>query len=1611
MNPCVQWMLGVLGVVFSTLIYGQTLPLITYGPQSPITEGDDDKVQVIFLQIPQETAGPLYLRLFDPDTGGDHDSWAGRWNSSIRFTLYGGAGASSGREVHPDPEALTAGKRLAQAIYAEDPALDDTWQTFAQLSPADGEATPDGYLFKLVVEGLEGNDGNIFKVALSQSDKHNRPPPGLHMVSFAPTFRFVGRKDIAELRFWIPAEARQLEIHAFDTAGASVHLETLSRSVPLKSSGQGTLATTVVSLHAVETGRPAALTLAPGGKDRPNDVTFYVNDAQGHLLPLELPIHRHRSNRRPVAKVIQTPLADCRSMRFDGSESHDSDGDTLQFEWSFVGGEKIPGESIVHRFKEPGRYAGRLLVKDDSGQISATTLHDFMVTVNQPPVAKADVDQVAAPGQLLRFDGSASQDPDGHLRHYRWDFDDGTQGTGATPTHAYTTPGHYRVLLTVEDNSESPCNFATDSIDVWVNKPPVAEAGDDIACSVGETIVLDGRHSYDTDGQIISHTWIFEDGTQREGARLKFLCRKPGRYPLILKVRDDAGMANSVATDRITLNINTPPVAKAGEDRRLAVDELTLFDGSGSVDNDGKVIRYQWDFGDDHHGQGQKIPYAYAVPGVYTVTLSVQDNSKLASGMGHDTLQVIVNAPPVARAGPDQVVTASEVRFDGTASHDSDGQIREYLWDFGDGSRGTGASPVHVYRQPGIYPVTLTVIDDSNTSVNRATDTLSVVINQRPIADAGPDRIAIPGDSLTFSASAALDPDGKLTEYLWDFGDGTRQSGLTIVHRYAKPGRYRVSLTVSDDSKADDSDEAIVHINAPPVAQAGSDHRAAPGQSIRFDGSASFDPDGHLKTYRWQFSDDQHAAEAVTTERSFSDPGLYTAQLTVVDDSGARNGQSEDQVAIHINHRPQAVLGDDVFRCDGAVTFDGSASADADGDPLIYTWDFGDGTTDSGVSISHVYAEGGIYPITLTVDDGTGLDNAQASTSQVVHINRPPIANAGQDVQTCAGEVVLFDGSASQDPEKGVLRYRWTFGDGTGAMGVNPSKIYKQSGAYDATLFVEDDSGLSCNADSDQLTVWVAEGPTAEAGPDITVCAYTPVRFDGHLSRDADGVVNGYRWDFGDGKRGGGATPEHVYTQPGQYNARLTVTGDAVAYCDNTDVDEVHVNVLEAPTARIQGPAVVPLGQTITFDGSTSTAGEKAEIVAWAWDFGDDTPEQGPSASPTVSHIYSKPGRYLLTLTLDTTAHSSCRTVQTRQRVTVNQAPIADAGPDLVAGVNQQIVFDGSGSKDADGALVAYQWNFGDGAHAEGIQVLHRYTRPGRYPVALTVRDDTEVANNVNTDTAYATVNTAPSPRFDVKGSACPGQAILFNAAQSTDEDGEIAAYRWHLGNGKQAEGVQVSQTYDLPGRYPVILEVDDGRGANNSHQHVAKTLTINQSPQAEAGPDRTVCPGQEIAFDATGSRDPDGQLSFYQWQLGDDHEEVGAQITHTFQQPGRYNVRLKVQDDSQTSCDTDIDHATIRVNTPPVAVAAGPTEPLYTGGAHDEALFNAHGSHDDDGETLLYTWDFGDGHRKTGSQAYHTYLRPGRYIVRLFADDGTQTICSQAIDTLTVDVLQRKAH
>jgi PKD repeat protein len=178
------------------------------------------------------------------------------------------------------------------------------------------------------------------------------------------------------------------------------------------------------------------------------------------------------------------------------------------------------------------------------------------------------------------------------------------------------------------------------------------------------------------------------------------------------------------------------------------------------------------------------------------------------------------NQPPVARAnGPYAATAGVTTQLSAIGSQDPDGRIVTWIWDFGDGTpAGSGETVQHNYRTAGTFTATLTVTDDKGATASdqaRVTVTNSGTPNQPPVARISAPATGSPSSSITFSGTQSSDPDGLITTYSWNFGDGSTGTGPTVSHVYAAAGTYNVVLTVADNREATATAQHVLTITAP----------------------------------------------------------------------------------------------------------------------------------------------------------------------------------------------------------------------------------------------------------------------------------------------------------------------------------------------------------------------------------------------------------------------------------------------------------------------------------------------------------------------------------------------------------------------------------------------------------------------------------------------------------------------------------------------------------------------------------------------------------------------------------------------------------------------------
>ncbi|MEM4598596.1 MAG: PKD domain-containing protein [Candidatus Diapherotrites archaeon] len=360
------------------------------------------------------------------------------------------------------------------------------------------------------------------------------------------------------------------------------------------------------------------------------------------------------------------------------------------------------------------------------------------------------------------------------------------------------------------------------------------------------------------------------------------------------------------------------PVAIIKANKYYGSAPLTVeFDASKSFDPDGTIKSYEWDFGDGNKETGVARVHTYASKGIYFVKLRVIDESNL---MGEASTMIQVGLDSYA---PVPIIIADKyygevpltVSFDASSSFDPDGTIVKYTWRFCDGNTSNEQKPTHTYYNPGNYVVSLTVEDNQGKKsiayqliqVRKKPDISELYA---PIAIFTADKyFGVPPLTVSFDASKSFDPDGTIKSYEWDFGDGTTATGKIAAHVFTNKGTYLVKLRVTDQNDLSGESSVIIQVGLEsyrPIAIIRADRYAGKAPlTVNFDGSYSFDPDGVIVSYLWEF-DDGNTATGPTTIRTFETEGIHKVSLTVTDNN---NKSDEAEIYIQVGKIPTLTIG------------------------------------------------------------------------------------------------------------------------------------------------------------------------------------------------------------------------------------------------------------------------------------------------------------------------------------------------------------------------------------------------------------------------------------------------------------------------------------------------------------------------------------------------------------------------------------------------------------------------------------------------------------------------------------------------------------------------------
>lgn len=863
----------------------------------------------------------------------------------------------------------------------------------------------------------------------------------------------------------------------------------------------------------------------------------------------------------------------------------------------------------------------------------------------------------------------------------------------------------------------------------------------------------------DTSTGATSRSWSFPGGTPATSTAANPLVtyNNPGTYNASLTVTGPGGSNTKTVNSVIT--VIAPPVALFTYVTNLS-NRTVLFNFSGSG-----ATSYNWNFGD---GGTSGVPFpshTYQNDGTYIVTLTVSN----ACGTSTYSVEVVVLTYPTANFSSDvtAVCQGNSVSFINTSSNNS----QYFLWSFQGGIPATSqaSNPVVQYNTPGTYTVSLTVYNAAGN--NTKTVVGYITVNPLPVPSF---TYSVDGGTVTFTNNSQFS-----NEFSWNFGDGTGSSMTNPVHNYTQSGTYQVELVASNGCGIISTVQSVVIAIGPTAAFVlTGNNPACVGQSIQFQ---STNGSGTV-THQWYFEGGMPSSSNLPDpEVLYLQAGVYDVQHIVSGPDGSDTLTLENFIIV--NTVPQVNFSYDANALQ--VTF--TAQVQNGGIPQ---WNFGDGQTATGTTVTHSFAAEGTYEITLSSSNDCGV----TSDIEEIEVFAIPTANiTASQQQACVGDVIQFN--SENNPS--VMTWSWTFEGGTPATSnvQNPSVTYAQKGVYSVSLTVSNPAGQT----------------TVVQNQFITINHIPETGFGYEVNQNVISLQNtgantlATTWVLA----GNGQT----YTVTGQ-NAQFTFPENGIYILTQNNHNECGTNSLTAHDAILIDVYPVPAftfntadicaGQPVIF----SSASDNTENVSWQLQGAD--PES--SDQNQVEVTYGQPGVYQVTLQ----ASNALGTRSVQQWIEVITVPEADFDFTIVEGVTQ---FTYTGSQ----ANVV--WNFGDNLstpqnpnQSNQTNPMHTYTRNGVYTVTLyasnacgtdTITREVQVILSSVSDMQVADqILLYPNPndgRFIVElSSTFTGEARyeVFTLSGTSVHSGRV-----HLQAGKSTGNFDLNPLY--PGNYLLRITTD----------------------------------------------------------------------------------------------------------------------------------------------------------------------------------------------------------
>lgn len=1222
-------------------------------------------------------------------------------------------------------------------------------------------------------------------------------------------------------------------------------------------------------------------------------VKYYAYDASFTCVDSATKTITLSSN--PTANFLLNSLPQCENN--NSITPVNSSLNASSYYWTFGNGSFSFAVNPTVTYTNAGVYNIKLVAINSNGCKDSITKS---VTILSKPVPSFNiVGNASCSGSLsVSLDNTTNG-----VNTYLWNFGDGETSTAASVTKVYAAYGTYNIKLIV--TTPAGCK---DSLVKQVILAPKVIASFNVS-SNGQC--LNSIFNFtNTSSNYTSNIWYFGDGSFSTQASPTHNYAFAGVYLVKLIVTNSNGCKDSSTT---TITINTKPTAGfsiGGNTNCTSNKTINIVNTAIGAAN------YYYDFGDGTNSSNAAPTHTYTSNGTYTVKQIVSNSNGCKDSV--IKLVTFTSLPTAAFT-----VNSNTQCLNGNVFSFVNNSVNAVsnIWNFGDGTNSTNATPTHSYLSAGVYTVKLVV---SNASGCKDSVVSIVTVLPKPLSSFN--ILGATGctnnRTITISSTAI-----GATTYFYDFGDGTTSNTVNPSKTFATTGIYIIKQVVTNANGCKDSSTQTISFGDYPVAAftlADPVTQCLNGNSFSFVNSSV-----NAIDYVWNFGDGTSVNQTNPTQ-TYSSSGNFTITLIAISTGGCKDSAS---ININVLAKPTAAFGySGSTNCTNNRTINITSNAVG---AINHFYDFGDGTTSTLTNPSKTYTTAGTFVIKQVVTNANGCrDSVYKTVNFTAPVTAAFTAVAGTN---CSNSLSVNINNTSVN----ATAYNWNFGDGTTSTLINPSKTYVNAGTYIIKLVAVNAGGCK---DSITQSIIVTAKPIANfVIPNFNNCSAGNTFAFSNTSTNA--VT--YSWSFGDGGTSTLVSPSHTYATTGTYNIKLVAT--AANGCVDSTIKTI--SFVTKPTASFTTVASTSCNNSFTFN---NTSVNNAASATYYWTFGDAS----FSFLQNPVKAYTNAGTY--TVVLVVTNSNGCKDT-TSQIVTVSPKPVAAFNLINFNSCNNSNTIS---AQSTSTNVVSMNWNFGDGTTATGANVIKTYTTGGTYVITLVVTNANGCADSTS---KTITLSAKPTASFTTNSVAqcVNNNQFVFNNTSSISVG--TMQYNWSFGDGTNSTSTNPVKVFSSAGTYSVKLIVTNGV----CNDTATSTVTVLAKPSSlfTIVPSSLCSNNKTISFNNTSSN-----IASFVWNFGDGNTSSLYSPSNTFTNYGTYTVSLITK--NTIGCSDTLTQA--------VNVAALPTAVFSVNNVTQCLKNNSFNFTNTSLNATTNNWNFGDGVGVTTTSPTHTYTAIGTYVVSL---------------------------